>query len=109
MAVHDRPASFEGSDGLSYSVELAVDEIESGRSPCAGFILFLRWRRIGEQGVDGHLETDYLTHAGTPDETRALLGALTLSDVRAELETLIESRREKPSRKWWDVMKDEGE
>lgn len=109
MAVHDRPAAFEGSDGLSYSVELAVDETPSESLPSAGFILFLRWRRVGEQGVDGHLETEYLTHAYTAGEARAQLGALSLNDVRRELESLIESRREKPSRRWWDVMKDEGE
>lgn len=109
MAVHDRPAAFEGSDGLSYSVELAVDETQPGPLPCAGFILFLRWRRVGEQGVDGHLETEYLSHAHTPDEARAQLGALSLNDVRSELESLIAARREKPSRRWWDVMKDEGE
>jgi hypothetical protein len=29
MAVHDRPAAFEGSDGFSYSVEIMVDPPET--------------------------------------------------------------------------------
>lgn len=108
IAVHDRPAAFEGSDGVSYSVELAVDATGDAGQPFAGFVLFLRWRRIGEQGVEGHLETDYLVHGATEVEARERLGALSLAEVRRMLETLLESRREKPARKWWDVMKDEG-
>lgn len=109
IAVHDRPAAFEGSDGLSYSVELEVDATGDPQKPFAGFVLFLRWRRMGEQGVDGHLETEYLTFGSTEAETRAQLGALSLNEVQRALEALLASRREKPSRKWYDVMKDEGQ
>jgi hypothetical protein len=107
MAVHDRPAAFEGSDGMSYSVELAVDETGDEEKPYAGYILFLRWRRIGEQGVEGHLETDYLVDAVSDADARAALGALSLGDVRTRLEQLLASRAEAPSRRWWDVMRDE--
>lgn len=109
MAVHDRPAAFEGSDGMSYSVELEVDESGDAERPYAGYLLFLRWRRMGEQGVEGHLETEYLAHARTEADARAAVGALSLGDVRQLLEALITSREEKPSRRWWDVMRDEDE
>lgn len=107
MAVHDRPAAFEGSDGMSYSVELFVDEASDDRGAFAGFILFLRWRRVGEQGVEAHLETPYLVHGETELETRAALGALTLHEVRTLLESLLASNNGTSSRRWWDVMRDE--
>jgi hypothetical protein len=107
MAVHRRPAAFEGSDGYSYSVELAVDTTGDGANPYGAFILFLRWRRVGEQGVEGHLETEFLTTGATADEARAALGRLPLADVRAHLERLIAAREQKPARKWWDVMRED--
>jgi hypothetical protein len=107
MAVHDRPAAFEGSDGMSYSVELAVDETGDDERPYAGYVLFLRWRRMGEQGVEGHLETPYLSHARSEADALADVGALSLGEVRQQLEALIASRADKPSRRWWDVMRDE--
>lgn len=106
MAVHGRPAAFEGSDGMSYSVELDVDETGEPSRPYGGYILFLRWRRIGAQGVEGHLETGFLAFAGTPDEARAAVGAMSLGDVRAHLERLIGASRPR-ERRWWDVMRDD--
>jgi hypothetical protein len=107
MAVHRRPAAFEGSDGYSYSVELAVDTTGDGANPYGAFILFLRWRRVGEQGVEGHLETDFLTAGATADEARAALGRLSLNEVKAHLERLIATGEERPKRKWWDVMRED--
>src|ERR671927_523404 len=78
-AVHARPAAFEGSDGCSYSVEIAADETpEEPRGPWSAFLMFLKWRRYGEPGIEGHLETDYLAHGATEAEARAALGALAL-------------------------------
>ena len=83
-AVHGRPAAFEGTDGLSYSVEIVA-------SPT------------------GHLETDFLAEADTEADARAIVGALSLGQVRAALHALIEERAGgTPSRRWWDAMKDEG-
>ena len=50
-AVHARPAAFEGSDGMSYSVEIAVDDTGTADQPFGAYLLFLRWRRIGAQGI----------------------------------------------------------
>ena len=107
-AVHARPAAFEGSDGMSYSVEIVVDETEIAGRPFGAYFLFLRWRRMGLQGVEGHLETDYLASGTTEESARASIGAITLADVKELLERLIRERAAShPSRRWWDAMRDE--
>jgi hypothetical protein len=105
--VHGRPAAFEGSDGFSYSVELCVDQVNDAGTLWAAFLLFLRWRRIGEAGVEGHLETDYLTRAASHDAARDTLGAFPLQQVRELLEQRIAETAPKPSRRWFDVMRDD--
>ena len=107
MSVHDRPAAFEGSDGMSYSVAIEVDRNDEPDRPFGAYFLFLRWRRVGEQGVEGHLESDYLARDATPEEARSALGAMRLSDVKAVLEALIRERRGPPARRWWDAMREE--
>jgi hypothetical protein len=107
-AVHSRPAAFEGSDGMSYSVEIVVDETEIVGRPFGAYLLFMRWRRIGAQGIEGHLETDYLAYGASEDAARTSVGAMPLNDARALLESLIrEQVANRPSRRWWDAMRDE--
>ena len=107
-AVHARPAAFEGSDGMSYSVEIVVDETETAGRPFGAYFLFLRWRRMGTQGIEGHLETDYIAYGASEDAARAAIGAMTLADVKELLERLIrEQAANRPSRRWWDAMRDE--
>ena len=107
MAVHDRPAAFEGTDGSSYSVAIEADHTGDGDRPWGAYLLFIRWRRLGPQGVEGHLETGFLAWGGTPDAARESLGRMRLSDVRAELERLLGSRSDGRTRRWWDVMREE--
>jgi hypothetical protein len=107
--VHGRPAAFEGSDGFSYSVELCVDQVNDAGALWAAYLLFPRWRRIGASGVEGHLETDYVTRAATSEAARQTLGALTLQQVRELLESRIEDTAPPASRRWFDVMRDEGD
>ena len=108
MRVHARPAAFEGSDGLSYSVALEVDETGDRDRPFAAYFLFLRWRRVGAQGVDGHLESDYLAWGNTVEAARDALGAWPLAEVRARLEArLAELSQQVTSRRWYDVMRDD--
>jgi hypothetical protein len=95
-AVHDRPAAFEGSDGYSYSVELNVDSTGSSDKPFGAYLFFLRWKRMGEQGVAGHLESGFLTYADREQRALDQLGAWSLSDVRAELERLIAAQPPEP-------------
>ena len=110
MAVHDRPAAFEGSDGMSYSVAIESDATGDPGRPWGAYFLFMRWRRVGPQGVEGHLESDFLAHGATIEEARAALGRLSLADVRRVLEELIAARAqsERPPRRWWDAMRDDG-
>jgi hypothetical protein len=107
-AVHDRPAAFEGSDGFSYSVELMAEHTDDPQTPWAGFILFVKWARLGAQTPEGHLESDYLVHSASEAEARRDLGRLTLDAVKALLDRLIASRAgSTPTRRWWDAMRDE--
>ncbi len=107
--VHGRPAAFEGSDGFSYSVELSVDQVNDAGTLWAAFLLFLRWRRIGASGVEGHLETDYLVRAGTQAAAKQALGAFTLQQVREILELRVAESAPKTSRRWFDVMRDDND
>jgi len=118
MRVHARPAAFEGSDGYSYSVAIEADATGEPDRAFGAYFLFLRWRRIGAQGVEGHLESGYLAHGATPDAARDALGGWPLAAVREELEARLAERRPvaggdaepgRPlaGRRWWDVMRDE--
>jgi hypothetical protein len=106
MAVHGRPAAFEGSDGMSYSVAIEADRTDEPEHPWGAFFLFLRWRRMGSQAVESHLESDFLARGASSDDARAALGRMSLADARAVLEELIRAEA-RPSRRWWDVMRDE--
>ena len=106
MAVHDRPAAFEGSDGASYSVEIVTDESGDRAKPFAAYLLFVRWGR-GDPVASGHLETEFLTFAQTEDEAKRLVGEMRLNDVKARLDALIRTERSSQG-KWWDAMHGEG-
>lgn len=106
MAVHARPAAFEGADGGSYSAEIVTEPTpESGAGVVAGYILFVRWR-AGDPVASGHLETDYLA-TGTEAEVLREIGGLSLQRVRALLDSLVHSQS--AGRPWWDVMREEGD
>jgi len=106
MAVHDRPAAFEGSDGASYSVEIVTDTSDDRPRPFGAYLLFVRWRE-GDPVASGHLETDFLAFASTEAEARSLVGAMLLNEVKLRLDELIKARRVELL-PWWDAMRDEG-
>lgn len=109
-AVHGRPAAFEGVDGHSYSVELLCDRVDAaGPEAFAAYFLFLRWRRMGTQGVDGHLESEYLAWRQSPDAARSALGVMPLAQVRDVLNELVVRRDDGSGRRWWDAMRDSRE
>ena len=109
-AVHRRPAAFEGVDGMSYSVELCADGTDDAAQPWGAYLLFLRWRRVGAPGIDAHLETDFIVRGASEAEVLAALGRMPLLTAKASLDALIRKREGGlPKRKWWDVMKAEGE
>lgn len=106
MAVHDRPAAFEGSDGASYSVEIVTDASGEKDRPFAAYLLFVRWRQ-GDPVASGHLETEFLALGTTEDEARSIVGSLLLNEVKARLDALIKARRDE-ALPWWDAMRQEG-
>jgi hypothetical protein len=106
MAVHDRPAAFEGSDGASYSVEIVTDLSDHKDRPFGAYLLFVRWRE-GDPVASGHLETEFLAFAETEDEARRMVGAMLLNEVKSRLDRLIEARRA-AQLPWWDAMREEG-
>ena len=109
-AVHGRPAAFEGSDGLSYSVEIVTAPTGHPEHPWGAYLLFVQWARVGATSPSGHLESDFLAESDTESDARAVVGALSLGEVRGVLHTLIEERRGGTStRRWWDAMRDEGD
>jgi len=91
MAVHDRPAAFEGSDGLSYTVEIDADDTGDSAGRYAAYFVFVRWSP-GEPQVTGHVETGYLVRGATATEARAKLGALSLDDAKRALDAAIARR-----------------
>lgn len=108
VAVHDRPAAFEGADGFSYSVELMADRLADPARPWGAYLLFVRWKRIGEPGVEGHLETEHLAFGDSEDAALTAIGRLSLAEVRALLDALVATHLEaRPQRRWWDVMRDD--
>lgn len=78
--VHGRPAAFDGPDGFSYSIAMLSDAlVDDARGAYGAYLMFLRWRRIGEEGVEGHIETDFLECAATREAALAQLGAWPLA------------------------------
>ena len=106
MAVHNRPAAFEGSDHASYSVEIVSDAGDDRTHPFGAYLLFVRWRE-NDPVATGHLETDFLGFGQTEEEARAVVGRLSLNEVKARLDELIKSRQA-GLRPWWEAMREEG-
>jgi hypothetical protein len=111
MAVHDRPAAFEGSDGFSYSVEILAEHTnDDEREPWDAFFLFVKWARIGAQSPEGHLESDYFESGDTEEEARRRAGEMPLNLVKLLLDGLIVRRdAAQPTRRWFDATRDENE
>ncbi|HEY2027456.1 MAG TPA: hypothetical protein VGG78_10630 [Gemmatimonadaceae bacterium] len=107
-AVHGRPAAFEGTDGLSYTVEIVTAPTGDTRRPWGAYVLFVQWSRVGSTTPTGHLETDFLAESDSETDARAVVGALSLAQVRGALHALIAERQGGlPARRWWDAMRDD--
>jgi len=106
MAVHDRPAAFEGADGFSYSVEILTDHTGHPAAPVGAYLLFVQWARVGAASPQGHRESEFLARAGSEDAARAVVGAMPLAEVKRVLDALIAARGDgAPPRRWWDAMR----
>lgn len=91
MAVHKRPAAFEGADGFSYSADILTDSTEEPSAPWGAYLFFVRWGH-GEPEVQGHLETDFLVKGQSEAVVRHQCGAMQLATVKATLDGLIRTR-----------------
>ena len=58
MAVHARPAAFEGKDGVSYSVEIMADETGEKDRPFGAYLLFVKWREGDPVAADARQRGD---------------------------------------------------
>lgn len=106
MAVHNRPAAFEGSDGSSYSVEIVSDVGNDEEHPFGAYLLFVRWRANNPVAI-GHLETDFLALGNKEEEVRAAVGKLTLNEVKTLLDKLIAAKKAELL-SWSEAMRQEG-
>ncbi len=92
-AAHDRPPAFEGSDGRAYSAAVYVDDIPDADGRYGGAVLFVRWSPQGDR-ADGHVETPYLVFGATAEEAGAHVRALTLLEVKRQLDVAIATQGE---------------
>jgi hypothetical protein len=106
-AVHGRPAALEGRDGMSYSLEVLTDGTGDPARPFGAYLLFVQWKRMGEQGVSGHLETDFLAWGATSAQAHGALAAMPLADAQRALDALVATRDGAGTRRWFDVMRDD--
>lgn len=91
MAVHKRPAAFEGADGASYSADILTDTTGDKNAPWGAYLFFVQWG-VGEPEVRGHLETGFLVTGASEAVVRHQLGAMQLLTVKATLDGLIRGR-----------------
>ena len=89
--MHERAPAFSGSDGQSYSVGTYVDDAPDPQGRYGAALLFVRWSDAGDRPV-GHLETEYLFQGATPADALTPLLALTLQDVKRQLDDCIEKQ-----------------
>ncbi len=101
MAVHARPAAFEGVDGASYSADILTDTTDDANAPWGAYLFFLRWGR-GEPEAVGHLETGFLVRGNSENAVRRAVGGMSLLVVKATLDGLIRARGESsgPDNAW---------
>lgn len=107
-AVHARPAALEGRDGMSYSLDVLSDATGEPARPFGAYLIFVMWSRMGAQKAEGHLETDFLAWGRTPGEAEQALGAMPLAEAQRALDALVAARDGGSTRRWWDVMRDDG-
>lgn len=107
-AVHARPAALEGRDGMSYSLDVLSDGTGEPTRPFGAYLIFVQWSRMGAQKAEGHLETDFLAWGATAADAERALGVMPLADAQRALDGLIARRDGASTRRWWDVMREDG-
>lgn len=94
MAVHKRPAAFEGVDGCSYSADILTDVTGDASAPWGAYLFFVRWApgATGEPQLLGHVESEFIVCGMSEAVVRQQLSVMPLSSVKATLDTLIRRR-----------------
>lgn len=92
-AAHDRPPAFEGPDGRAYSAAVYVDDVPDVEGRFGGAVLFVRWSPDGDR-ADGHLESPYLVFGATQADAEAGVRALTLHEVKRQLDAAVAAQGE---------------
>lgn len=95
LELHACPPAFEGADGRPYSADVWVDEEPSEDGSFSASLIFVRWSVDG-CSPDGHLETDCIARAESPQKVRSAVLDMTLHQLKRQLDHLIEARREYP-------------
>lgn len=92
---HQCPPAFQGADGVSYTAEIIFSEESDEPQQFAAAVLFVRWSPESDQ-PDGHVETDYLVRGETLSQVKEAAENLTLYELKAYLDRLIEDRKGRP-------------
>ncbi len=95
LDVHARPPAFEGADGRAYSVAIYVDDAPGADGRFGAALLFVRWTAEGDH-PEGHVESEYLMFGASPAEAEATVRAMSLWEVKAQLDAAIERSRAAP-------------
>jgi hypothetical protein len=91
-------------------VEIVTAPTGNPGAPFGAYLLFVQWARIGASTPSGHLETEFLAESDSEEEARSVVGAYSLSQVRAALHALIGARHGgPPARRWYEVLQDDDE
>jgi len=92
---HRCAPAFRGTDGVSYTAEILVEDDAHAGGQFGAAVLFIRWSHASAQ-PDGHLETAYVAHGETQAQARTAGEGLTLYELKEHLDRLIENRKERP-------------
>ena len=93
---------------MSYSLEIIGGCTDEPLRPVGAYLLFVQWKRFGEQGVQGHVESEFLAWGETIGQAEAELGALPLAEAQRVLDSLLLARESQQSgRRWWNVARDD--
>lgn len=92
---HHCPPAFLGPDGFSYTAEVYIDSDSQADGRFGAAVLFIRWPKEGSK-PEGHLETAYLEHGETQEVARSNLERLTLLELKAHLDRLVEESKGRP-------------
>jgi hypothetical protein len=94
---------------MSYSLAILTDS--TGEAECdrqfGAYLLFVRWKGSGEQGVAGHLESEFLAWGATSAQARRAAGTMPLGEAGKVLDALVRSSGGgHAGRRRWEVARD---